>query len=168
MISNMDSSDNVEKKKRKKKTSGQKRKADEKTVNQPSKKTKVDSADDKEQERTKKKKNKYRGKAKKGANTARLPNVAGGQVSSNWKRLMNEIAPAKPDFKPRRGDSNRREKKVAAKNDEDKRETKSTPDIWFDDVDEMLLDPEDREATKKKEGDKDGGDGLVKEKGFKG
>lgn len=167
MISNMDSSDNVEKKKRKKKTSGQKRKADEKTANQPSKKTKVDSADDKEQERTKKKK-KYRGKAKKGANTARLPNVAGGQVSSNWKRLMNEIAPAKPDFKPRRGDSNRREKKVAAKNDEDKRETKSTPDIWFDDVDEMLLDPEDREATKKKEGDKDGGDGLVKEKGFKG
>ena len=52
-------------------------------------------------------------------------------------------------------------------------EAKKKPDIWFDDVDEMLLDPEDRAALRG-QGTNDGtkaassGDGLVKATAFKG
>ncbi len=49
------------------------------------------------------------------------------------------------------------------------------PDIWFDDVDEMLLDPEDRPSSEPKKGSEadivasgSAEEALVKEKSFKG
>ncbi len=114
-----------------------------------------------------KKKKKYRGKKKKGDEKrsviTRLPS-SGGELSCNWKRMMAEIAPAS---KPGNKKAWKGKKSAAPKVE---KKEKSKPDIWFDDVDEMLLDPEDRSAvqgsSKKAKGGR--GEGLVKEKAFHG
>ena len=45
---------------------------------------------------------------------------------------------------------------------------KKKPEIWFDDVDEMLLDPEDRPGASNEASKTSKSDSLVKEKAFKG
>ena len=136
-----------------------------------------------------KKRKKWRGKKKgkkssSGApSVARLPGAA-GEYSSNWKRMMADIAPPKPasDKTPEKRALKHQQfkKKRDAKKVEEEKEKKAAPDIWFDDVDEMLLDPEDRQALEESRGKKrrpageeesgatSPGDGLVREKGFKG
>ncbi len=131
-----------------------------------------------------KRRKKWRGKKKgkkssSGApSVARLPGAA-DEYSSNWKRMMADIAPPKPasdkTLEERAPKYQHFKRKRDAKKVIEEKENKAAPDIWFDDVDEMLLDPDDRQALEESRGkkrgptgEKESGDGLVKEKGFKG
>lgn len=105
-------------------------------------------------------KKKYRGKKKKIESAVKLPQTS-EDFSSNWKKLSTSINKneTKKKTKPvkKRPSSSSMTSKVE----------KSKPNIWFDDVDPELLDPEDRpdeETVKMISNDNN----LVKEKSFKG
>eukprot|EP00095_Tigriopus_kingsejongensis_P011035 maker-scaffold109_size355148-snap-gene-1.27 protein:Tk11035 transcript:maker-scaffold109_size355148-snap-gene-1.27-mRNA-1 annotation:"rna exonuclease 4" len=131
-------------------------------------------------------------------NPAQLPQIK-GEASSNWKVLQASLPKSEgvPRSHKRKADP---EQLPGAKRQQlphkgpmwAKRvgkpvpEVKAPPNIWFDDVDEMLLDPEDRELLRKSQSkryvnspedvpqvEEDGDptierNGLVKEKSFKG
>ena len=116
---------------------------------------------------------------KKKSTVAKLPKGK-DDASSNWKSLLEELKSerrSKGEAKPKWSEHRLSKKNIAKQqeppNDND---TKKKPDIWFDDVDEMLLDPEDREsmvqvesvATEAECSAKKSNRGLVKEKSFSG
>jgi len=122
--------------------------------------------------KTQKSKKRRKGGKKHSINAAKLP--SGKQdYSANWKQLLQTIkadrSPSnkkesfrKPVFKPA----------AAAKTEKPEKEEKK-PEIWFDDVDPDLLDPEDRPggAVPKAEMTSGGGNAtsaLVKEQSFQG
>lgn len=139
------------------------------------------------QAQTQKAKKKRRGAKKSkmanGANPAHLPEKP-SDISSNWIALLSSLPkdpppPSKrPRFKPQQAPkANKCLKPIQAK----------APDIWFDDVDETLLDPEDVELLHKAKSkstpvnnknlngtktqsdvSQAQGNGLVKEQAFKG
>ncbi len=142
----------------------------------PAKKMKKDSGVLAGNSPVKRKRRRRSKKKKEKATATRLPS-SGGELSSNWKRLMSEIAPRTSGRYPAR----KRPLKNRA-SPEGQKEGKAAPDIWFNDVDELLLDPEDRAALHRKDEEptngrkgktgpescSSGGDGLVKEKAFSG
>ena len=115
---------------------------------------------------------------KKKNGVAKLPKGK-EDASSNWKSLLEELKSerrSKGETRPKRSDS-KLLKKSNANHEKPSNDRKKKPDIWFDDVDEMLLDPEDRELREEDESvahdakcyvktSKKGG--LVKEKSFDG
>lgn len=93
---------------------------------------------------------KNRTKKKKSASTSvKLPEKM-EDFSSNWKQLLSTM-----EVKPK--------KKIVKKSPKNLDQKK--PDIWFDDVDPDLLDPEDRPDQKEAKQDSKN---LVKEKSFSG
>lgn len=94
-------------------------------------------------------------------------------VSSNWKDLLKSLPKETP--KPK-GDFRHPLHKFRTLNNEKKKkkvvkekEAVKKPDIWFDDVDHTLLDPEDRQDDVIDLVNADGNTrALVKEKGFTG
>jgi len=96
------------------------------------------------------------------------------EVSSNWKDLLKSLPKETPkpkgDFRHPlhkfRTETNDKKKKKVIK---EKEEAVKKPEIWFDDVDHTLLDPEDREDDVNDLVNADGNTkSLVKEKGFSG
>jgi len=120
----------------------------------------------------KKKKKKFKKKKAQASEANVRPNFIKpkGQedISSNWKQLLKSLpkdAPkSKPNLKHNRQFQQYSHKPKVKKTSEDQPDKKA--DIWFDDVDQMLLDPEDRMNVDQSE------DGhtktLVKEKSFAG
>ncbi len=112
---------------------------------------------------TVKKKKKYRGKKKSKETSARLPQK-NEDFSSNWKNLLQKMQ-HESESKPK--PVKRFPKKIAKQGQNLEIKPKSKPDIWFDDVDPNLLDPEDqlqssgKSLTPQKSS-------LVKDKSFKG
>jgi RNA exonuclease 4 len=117
-----------------------------------------------------KKKKKYRGKKKKSSDketVVKLPNKQ-EDFSSNWKKLLSKMEndpnavkrkkkpPPRPLKEPLKEPLKATENKV-----------KKKPEIWFDDVDEFLLDPEDRPSTSSSSGGHVS-QTLVKERSFQG
>jgi len=129
-----------------------------------------------------KKRKKQRNKKKK-SHVAALP-VKPDDISSNWKNLMKTLEAEKQAKKqnPVVFFSAKRRKKFeevkaysAKKQPVQMEEAKKKPEIWFDDVDETLLDPEDRpslSADAIRDADDPGTSAaekaLVKERAFKG
>ena len=115
---------------------------------------------------------------KKKSGVARLPKGK-EEASSNWKSPLEELKSErriKGETRPKRSDS-RLLKKRNTNNERQSNDRKKKPDIWFDDVDEMLLDPEDRELKEEDESVAHEAKcntktsvkgGLVKEKSFGG
>eukprot|EP00096_Caligus_rogercresseyi_P010432 TRINITY_DN3802_c0_g1_i1.p1 TRINITY_DN3802_c0_g1~~TRINITY_DN3802_c0_g1_i1.p1 ORF type:complete len:326 (-),score=58.60 TRINITY_DN3802_c0_g1_i1:212-1189(-) len=117
-------------------------------------------------------KKKYRGnkkhdqnKKKKISSIAKLPSSS-EEYSSNWQKLSGQISQNSTKKHP--------EKKRPMKKKE-KEVQESKPDIWFDDVDVELLDPEDRPDNPPEVNDearpfmnRGGKISLVKEKSFEG
>nr|ACO10913.1 RNA exonuclease 4 [Caligus rogercresseyi] len=117
-------------------------------------------------------KKKYRGnkkhdqnKKKKISSIAKLPSSS-EEYSSNWQKLSGQISQNSTKKHP--------EKKRPMKKKE-KEVQESKPDIWFDDVDVELLDPEDRPDNPPEVNDearpfmnRSGKISLVKEKSFEG
>jgi len=130
-----------------------------------------------------KRKNKKKKNKEGFSNPAQLPKGK-DDASSNWKALLEELK----SERGRKAEVKRKKiVKVPSKERGPRPEAASIashyakkPDIWFDDVDEMLLDPEDREAITGVEtvesvqpseintATKTSKDGLVKEKSFNG
>ena len=109
------------------------------------------------EEKSKKIKKKKKQSKKKSEFTAKLPQSA-EDFSCNWKKLLNTMS---NDPKKKKVHKYPKKNVVKVIKSEEKK-----PEIWFDDVDAELLDPEDRpdveinnSSTKP---------GLVKEKSFKG
>ena len=115
---------------------------------------------------------------------AALP-VKPDDISSNWKNLMKTLEAEKSDkkknpivfFSAKRRKRFNEVKSYSVKKQvvEIEEEPKKKPEIWFDDVDETLLDPEDRPNLSIKSGDDYKGSNpnaaekaLVKERAFKG
>lgn len=93
------------------------------------------------------KKKKHRSKSKKPSvpNAAKLPTKS-DDYSANWKQLLKSLESEKKS-KPQSNKNivKKPKAKVVQKPDKVEEEKKSVkPDIWFDDVDPDLLDPEDR------------------------
>jgi hypothetical protein len=137
-----------------------------KTKGQKQEKSSVDNLKATKSVKDLKRKKRMRGKKKKSSvsNPARLPTNSEA-ISNNWELLKKELgssAPKNPNPKPLKKNL-RPQKKVKVEV-----EPKKKPEIWFDDVDEMLLDPEDRPSNSNNDLQPKTGDGLVKEKGFKG
>ena len=109
------------------------------------------------------------------SSVAKLPNGK-NDASSNWKSLLEELKSERrrKGLAKRTGSEPKFSKKNSTKQQEASNYEKRKPDIWFDDVDEMLLDPEDRESTVKSVNIEAGSSantskgGLVKEKSFSG
>ena len=115
---------------------------------------------------------------KKKSGVAKLPKGK-EEASSNWKSLLEELKTerrSKGETRPKMSDP-KLLKKINTNHDRPPNARKKKPDIWFDDVDEMLLDPEDRERKEEDEAvvhEAKGNiktsvkGGLVKEKSFGG
>jgi hypothetical protein len=127
----------------------------------------------------KKKRVKKRRKIAKIPSLARLP-TGKDDASSNWKALINELQSEQLQ-KPKKvigtfRKAKRKEAKEAFKKGDQNKKTetkKAKPEIWFDDVDEMLLDQEDREqsavsANRPSTSGTGKTSALVKERSFKG
>ncbi len=105
-----------------------------------------------------KKATKVKKRNKKGETSVRLPDKNSKDFSSNWKKLLSTMEKSETT-KPARKPYKKTFTKPPAEN--------KKQDIWFDDVDPDLLDPEDRpdSAAPKKDSS---GNNLVKEKSFQG
>ena len=89
--------------------------------------------------------------------TAKLPQSA-EDFSCNWKKLLNTMS---NEPKKKKVHKNPKKNVIKVIKVEEKK-----PEIWFDDVDAELLDPEDRPDVETN--DSNTKQGLVKEKSFKG
>ena len=144
----------------------------------------VENGNAKVESKTKRRKKKNKKKAK--VHVAALP-VKPDDISSNWKNLLKTLDAEKPTKKKNPivfFNQNRRKKFLEAKAYSGKTQgpvtmeaepKKKKPEIWFDDVDETLLDPEDRPNFPANGSDPSQDLGvnaadsaLVKEKAFKG
>ena len=124
-------------------------------------KTNIKSLDTKSGKVKKKKFHKKGKKSKVEKDTSvKLPEKT-EDFSANWKKLLSKI------------DSNpKKQKKKIMPTTSPKKIEKVTelkkPEIWFDDVDPDLLDPEDRPETNLLPAETNESKNLVKEKAFKG
>lgn len=110
------------------------------------------------------KKKKFRGKGKKSKSeketSVKLPEKS-EDFSSNWKKLLTKI---ESNPKKAKKKLNKVMPSTTPKKTKEVAEPKK-PEIWFDDVDPELLDPEDRPEVNKVSNESKN---LVKEKSFKG
>jgi len=101
------------------------------------------------------------------------------EVSSNWKDLLKSLPKETPKSKGEKGDFRHPLHKFRTEKNSDKQKKNALkekesvnvkkPEIWFDDVDHTLLDPEDRQDDMSDLVNADGNTkALVKEKGFTG
>ena len=137
--------------------------------------------------RKKKKMNASSAEVKNAINVARMPQSA-TDLSSNWKRLLQQM-----EEENKKGGNSEKHKKVCRPSNlqhkhrldksektndstRQKKDIKQQSKIWFDDVDESLLDPDDlipaaitkTESCKNSESEDKREDPLVKNKSFTG
>ena len=124
-------------------------------------KTNIKSIDTKSGKVKKKKFHKKGKKSKVEKDTSvKLPEKT-EDFSANWKKLLTKI-----DSNPKKKQKKKTMPTTSPKKIEKVTDIKK-PDIWFDDVDPDLLDPEDRPETNQP-AEMNESKNLVKEKAFKG